>query len=107
MVPRSVGAWWGRRLPVLTLWAILAGPSQADDVDLGRDLYDEFCASCHGRDMVNPGAVTFDLRKFPRDDLERFRRSVLDGKPPAMPAWRDKVNEDDLRLLWAYVRSGG
>jgi cytochrome c55X len=91
----------------LALWVMLAGSSQADDVDLGRDLYEELCAPCHGRDMVNPGAVTFDLRKFPRDDFERFRRSVLDGKPPAMPSWRDKVNDDDLRLLWAYMRSGG
>jgi cytochrome c55X len=91
----------------LALWVMLAGSSQADDADLGRDLYEELCAPCHGRDMVNPGAVTFDLRKFPRDDFERFRRSVLDGKPPAMPSWRDKVNDDDLRLLWAYMRSGG
>jgi cytochrome c55X len=106
-VRRSTRGWPWRGPPTLALWVMLAGPSQADDVDLGRDLYEELCASCHGRDMVNPGVVTFDLRKFPRDDFERFRRSVLDGKPPAMPSWRDKVNDDDLRLLWAYVRSGG
>ena len=77
------------------------------DIDQGRDLYDELCASCHGRDMVNPGGVTFDLRKFPKDAFERFRASVLAGKPPAMPPWRDKVSDDDVRLLWAYVSSGG
>jgi len=32
---------------------------------------------------------------------------VLEGKGQAMPAWRDKISEDDLKLLWAYVRSGG
>jgi len=57
--------------------------------------------------MVNPGGVTFDLRKFPKDDFERFRNSVLNGKPPAMPPWRDKVGDEDLKLLWAYVRGGG
>lgn len=91
----------------LAVWGASGTPSLADDVELGRDLYDEFCVSCHGRDMVNPGGVTFDLRKFPKDDFERFRRSVLDGKPPAMPSWREKVNDDDLRQLWAYVRGGG
>lgn len=54
-----------------------------------------------------PGDVTFDLRKFSKDDFERFRNVVLNGKSPAMPAWRDKISDDDVKLLWAYVRSGG
>jgi hypothetical protein len=57
--------------------------------------------------MVNAGTVTFDLRKFPLDAFERFRRAVLHGKAPAMPAWRDKLGDEDVKLLWAYVRSGG
>jgi len=83
-----------------------AQPSDAE-VEQGRGVYDDFCMTCHGRDMVNPGGVTFDLRKFPTDDFERFRNAVLNGKPPAMPPWRDKINDEDLKSLWAYVRSGG
>jgi mono/diheme cytochrome c family protein len=86
--------------------ACAAEPTEAE-IDQGREVYGELCLSCHGRDMVNPGGVTFDLRKFPKDDFERFRNSVLNGKPPAMPPWRDKVGEEDIKLLWAYVRSGG
>ena len=88
-------------------WAALCASARADDADLGRDVYGDFCVSCHGRDMINPGGVTFDLRKFPKDDFERFQNAVLNGKPPAMPPWRDKLSDDDLKLLWAYVRSGG
>ena len=99
-------AW--RRVPLaLALWAAVGAGAQADDADLGRDVYGDFCVSCHGRDMVNPGGVTFDLRKFPKDDFERFQNAVLNGKSPAMPPWRDKLSDDDLKLLWAYVRSGG
>ena len=97
---------WRRVLPALAIWAALCPGAQADDADLGREVYDEFCVTCHGRDMVNPGGVTFDLRKLPKDDFERFRNSVLNGKPPAMPPWRDKIGDDDVRLLWAYVRGG-
>jgi mono/diheme cytochrome c family protein len=86
--------------------ACAAEPMEAE-IDQGREVYGELCLSCHGRDMVNPGGVTFDLRKFPKDDFERFRNSVLSGKPPAMPSWRDKVGDEDIKLLWAYVRSGG
>ena len=77
------------------------------DVEQGRDTYGELCATCHGRDMINSGALTFDLRKFPKDDFERFKTSVLNGKGRAMPAWRDKVSDEDVANLWAYVRSGG
>jgi len=85
---------------------VAAQPSEAE-IDQGREVYGDFCVTCHGRDMVNPGGVTFDLRKFPKDDFERFRNAVLDGKPPAMPPWRDKFRDEDLKSLWAYVRSGG
>jgi len=77
------------------------------DADQGRDLYHELCAPCHGRDMVNPGGITFDLRKFPRDNAERFKNSVLNGKGQGMPPWAGKVSDEDIANLWAYVRSGG
>ena len=100
-----------RVLAALILAAALGGAARAADatdaeIDQGRQVYDDFCVTCHGRDMVNPGGVTFDLRKFPKDDFERFRNAVLNGKPPAMP-WRDKISDEDLKSLWAYVRRGG
>src|SRR3981081_1970293 len=85
---------WRRVFPALAFWAALSAGAQADDADLGRDVYGDFCVSCHGRDMVNPGGVTFDLRKFPKDDFDRFQNAVLNGKPPAMPAWRGKVSDE-------------
>jgi len=84
-----------------------ARAAEADLIDAGRDLYGDMCAACHGRDMVNAGGIAFDLRKFPSEDLSRFRNSVLNGKNQAMPPWRDKLTEEDIAALWAYVRSGG
>jgi alcohol dehydrogenase (cytochrome c) len=77
-----------------------------EQIDQGREIYDDTCATCHGRDMAAPGAVVFDLRTFPKDDHARFKNSVLNGKGAAMPSWRDKLSEDDIELLWAYVRGG-
>jgi cytochrome c6 len=81
--------------------------AESDLVEQGRDLYADTCAMCHGRDMANAGGIAFDLRNFPKDDFVRFRNSVLNGKNQAMPAWRDKIDDNDLAALWAYVRSGG
>ena len=92
----------------LAISAVLGAVSaRADDAEMGRDVYEEHCVNCHGRNLVSSGAVSADLRKFPKGDFERFRATVLNGKPPAMPAWRDRVSDDDVKLLWAYVLSGG
>jgi mono/diheme cytochrome c family protein len=77
-----------------------------DQIDQGRDVYEEFCQTCHGRNMISPGLVTFDLRKFPKDDAGRFRGAVLDGKGTAMPAFRGRIADAEVDLLWAYVRGG-
>ena len=97
-------------LAMTLLLLVLTCPSAyaADgDADQGRDTYQDLCSGCHGRDMVNPGTLSFDLRKFPKDDFARFKSSVLDGKGTAMPSWAGKVSDEDLANLWAYVRSGG
>lgn len=78
----------------------------AEQIDQGREVYDDFCQTCHGRDMVSPGLVVFDLRKFPKDDAARFRGSVLDGKGTAMPAFKGRISDEEIALLWAYVRGG-
>ena len=77
-----------------------------EQIDQGREVYEDNCQTCHGRDMISPGLVTFDLRKFPKDDPARFRGSVLDGKGTAMPAFRGRISDEEVNLLWAYVRGG-
>lgn len=108
--------WRQRRRTLAGLLAATAllwlAPARADEptaeqLDQGREVYEEFCAMCHGRDLVNSGGFAFDLRTFPKADFDQFRNSVLNGKGQGMPAWRDKLFDDDLTLLWAYVRSGG
>jgi mono/diheme cytochrome c family protein len=91
---------------------LLAAPAFAEaaptpeQIDQGREIYEDNCQTCHGRDMVSSGAVTFDLRKFPKDDGNRFRSSVLKGKGTAMPAFDGRLSGEDVDLLWAYVRGG-
>src|SRR5215470_17167943 len=99
--------WRGLVLAALLQAISPARAAEPDVIEQGRDLYADACAACHGRDMVNAGGIAFDLRKFPRDDFARFRNSVLNGKNEAMQAWRDKIDDNDLAALWAYVRSGG
>jgi mono/diheme cytochrome c family protein len=76
----------------------------ADDAALaeaGRRTYTSSCARCHGIGLVNAG-YGFDLRAFPRDDKERFVRSVTKGLR-AMPAWEGILKSEQIDALWAYI----
>lgn len=82
-----------------------AGGAEDTAIEQGRELYKQYCESCHGRDMATSSSLVFDLRKFPKTESERFRTSVLNGKG-GMPSWRDTLSDEDVADLWAYVRSG-
>jgi mono/diheme cytochrome c family protein len=81
-------------------------PPTRAEFDQGAELFAAICSHCHGPRMVNPGTVSFDLRKFPHDDQSRFVNSVSNGKNN-MPPWKDVLKPDEIAALWAYVRSGG
>ncbi|MEM7424620.1 MAG: c-type cytochrome [Pseudomonadota bacterium] len=84
--------------------ALISAPALASDEKLGKAkrVYKQFCAHCHGLNMVNPGTSSYDLRKFPTDQKERFYKSVIKGSRN-MPAWGDVITPAEMELLWFYV----
>ena len=73
-------------------------------VTLGAEIYARNCSACHGARMLDPQGA-FDLRKFPRDQRERFVTSVSKGKN-AMPPWGDVLKPEEIESLWLYVTMG-
>lgn len=71
---------------------------------LGSDTYARHCSACHGARMKNPEGA-FDLPTFPKDDKERFMRSVNKGKN-SMPPWEGLLKPEEVEALWAYVYVG-
>jgi mono/diheme cytochrome c family protein len=82
-----------------------AQPANPEQIRLGADIYARNCSPCHGPRMLDPEGA-FDLRKFPRDQRDRFITSVTRGKG-TMPPWGDLFKPHEIDALWAYVRSGG
>lgn len=54
---------------LLSAFLLCAGPALAEGQSLGNghDLYQQFCATCHGTDGRTPGAVGVDLAIPPAD----------------------------------------
>jgi mono/diheme cytochrome c family protein len=77
---------------------------QPGQVQAGAEIYARNCSACHGARMLDPQGA-FDLRKFPRDQRERFVTSVTKGKN-AMPPWGDVLKPEDIEALWLYVTTG-
>lgn len=97
----------GRVGAAAVVLALLAPGAQGEEaVTRGRLLYTQNCSHCHGPSMTNPGTNSYDLRRFPADQPERFRNSVWNGKGN-MPAWRGVLHRDEIDLIWAYVRTRG
>jgi len=95
-----------RCLAAAALWVAGAAAlaQTADDAALaetGRRTYTSSCARCHGIGLVNTG-YGFDLRTFPKDDKDRFVRSVTKGLR-AMPAWEGILKSEQIDAVWAYI----
>ena len=84
------------------LWLSLASAAwPQDEAQKGRALYNSYCARCHGVNMATTGAA-MDLRQFPKDQQERFERSVNQGVR-AMPAWGSILEPGDVQAIWRFV----
>jgi mono/diheme cytochrome c family protein len=87
--------------PATTPAATATAPDPAALVEEGRRRYTGMCARCHGLNLVTTG-IGFDLRRFPRDEKERFVRSINKGIK-AMPAFEGHIKPAEIDALWAYV----
>jgi mono/diheme cytochrome c family protein len=71
----------------------------------GETIYSDYCWTCHGERLRNPGGGTsFDLRRLRPEDYSRFVNSVLNGKN-TMPPWRGVLDAEQIDSIWAYIRA--
>jgi cytochrome c oxidase cbb3-type subunit 3 len=83
----------------------------ADWVAKGKVRFETVCVACHGADgHGNPalGAPNLtDATWLYGKDFSRVAQSVREGRSGAMPAWRTRLNEDQLRTVVAWIRTRG
>ena len=84
----------------------LAQPAAtAEQAAKGESIYSDYCWTCHGERLRNPGGGTsFDLRRLRPEDYPRFVNSVLNGKN-TMPPWRGVFDTEQIDSIWAYIRA--
>lgn len=114
-------------VPVFALTALstttASASAQDQELSLGKDVYDRWCAGCHGVDGAGAGPGAATMLPRPRD----FTRAqyqvrttgtgelptdadilhVIDVGMPgtAMPGWEDALGREERNALVAYLKS--
>jgi cytochrome c oxidase cbb3-type subunit 3 len=86
-----------------------AGPSAAFDGDPlqiaeGQRLFGRMsCAACHTPGGMGPSLVDEEWRYG--GSMAEIATTILDGRPKGMPAFRNRIGEEQAWQLAAYLRS--
>lgn len=81
----------------------------ADWIAAGKTRYETVCAACHGIDgRGNPALGAPDLTDavwLYGNDFANVAASIADGRTGVMPAWRERLGEEQVRTIAAWLRS--
>jgi cytochrome c oxidase cbb3-type subunit 3 len=82
-------------------------PADAALAAAGKTRFDTVCAACHGADgrgnpLVGAPSLADDVWLY-GGDASSIRQSIADGRNGQMPAWGQKLGEQRVKLLAAYV----
>ena len=70
----------------------------------GQDIYNSKCASCHGKGGnggLGPKLAGVVANRYPNIDDQKA--VIADGRG-SMPAWKDKLSDDDMTAVARYER---
>jgi mono/diheme cytochrome c family protein len=109
-----------RSLSVLSIVAIFAGSSHAQNRADGKGLYGSYCSACHGESGKGDGMAAKGLANKPADHTngavmnqlsDKYLVEVISkggaalGKSSFMPPWGSALSDKQIRDIVAYIRS--
>ncbi|MCY4515095.1 MAG: cytochrome c [Candidatus Tectomicrobia bacterium] len=104
-------------LVCLVLWPLAA---QAQDAAAGKEIYEQYCALCHGPQGKGDGSLSANLDPKPRNHTDgAYMNTLADahllkvvgeggaaaGLSPIMPAWKDILSAQQIQDVVAFVRT--
>lgn len=78
----------------------------AEAVMTGKRLFGQYnCSGCHSNGGGGMGPSLMDDEWIYGDRLEQIHQTLVEGRPNGMPSWGNKIPDEQLWQLAAYVRS--
>lgn len=82
--------------------------ASAYHINQGSHWYRAFnCNGCHGAGGGAIGPALMDSAWRYGGSIDQIHASILDGRPNGMPAWRNRLTDEQAWQLAAYVRALG
>jgi len=80
---------------------------KADAVEAGHTLFGQMnCAGCHAYDLTGGmGPDLTDAAWLYGGKPGEIFRTIADGTPRGMPAWKDKMTPDQIWQVVSYIQS--
>ncbi len=76
-------------------------------VEVGKERFGTICVACHGQDAKGNammGAPDLTAGIFLHSvGVEGIIETINKGRSGEMPAWKDRLDEDEIRLVSAWV----
>jgi cytochrome c oxidase cbb3-type subunit 3 len=92
--------------PVISLAMKRSYEQNAFALNQGKDLFSRFnCTGCHAHGGGGMGPALLDAKWRYGDQLEDIFKTIMDGRPNGMPAFRDKISPQQAWQIAGYVRS--
>jgi len=80
--------------------------NNADAVNTGKRLFGQYnCSGCHSNGGGGMGPDLMDDVWIYGGRLEQIHQTLVQGRPNGMPSWGNKVPDEQLWQISAYVRS--
>lgn len=98
-----------RTVAILTIFGLILFAGAAFAAEDGKALYEQKCASCHGKDgvakpMAKGSANLNDPNYQKTATVESIAKVTMDGKNK-MPAYKDKLNADQINAIAAHIKT--
>lgn len=88
--------------------SLSGAPHDAARAQAGEARFKETCVACHGADAKGNKALgapdLTDRSWIYGGDLASVTQSIRDGRNGTMPAWKDRLGEDQVRMIAAWLR---
>ena len=88
--------------------SLSGAPHDTARAQAGEARFKETCVACHGADGKGNKALgapdLTDHSWIYGGDLASVMQSIRDGRNGTMPAWKDRLGEDQVRMIAAWLR---
>jgi cytochrome c oxidase cbb3-type subunit 3 len=84
----------------------ISSDDRAFDANEGKRLYTQYnCSGCHFNGGGGIGPPLMDEKWIYGDKPENIYSTIVEGRPNGMPSFRQKIPDNQLQQIVAYVRS--